>query len=359
MHEYSENEKEISSISRNENDVSGNENFIFGNNNESESPNDNCYIFKSPNNSDINNINDSCDVKDSKNNINQGVIHHFDCNTFCKNENDNNIKKNEFYKEEPLIEEANLENTSENTKLFLKKKKKRAKKDESDKDSIKDKGSFKYSIDNITRRLKSMILNSMLQFDNDVILKTYNYNIGRGVNTKKLIQNDFSQKRDTKIDFNKNLLYKTQQEIFSAKISNKYKGIYFNDDHNKIMIENLLKEKDEKIRNIFQNLFSKTLKECILQICGKKPIKCLEGLEHIFVKNVKEMKQKESFKKQICILQICNYKPVKCLKNLEPIYKKKMEEMKEETNFIKQVNELLNNYEKILNDRVPRKRKKD
>lgn len=71
------------------------------------------------------------------------------------------------------------------------------------------------------------------------------------------------------------------------------------------------------------------------------------------------MKQKESFKKQICILQICNYKPVKCLKNLEPIYKKKMEEMKEETNFIKQVNELLNNYEKILNDRVPRKRKKD
>lgn len=168
-----------------------------------------------------------------------------------------------------MIEEANLENTSENSKLFLKKKKKRAKKDVSDNDSIKDKGSIKYSIDNITRRLKSMILNSMLQFDNDVILKTYNYNIGRGVNTKKLIQNDFSQKRDTKIDFNKNLLYKTQQEIFSAKISNKYKGIYFNDDHNKIMIENLLKEKDEKIRNIFQDHLVKLLKSAFFKYVVK------------------------------------------------------------------------------------------
>ena len=319
---YNENEisinEEISRIEKNiscnenENEISriDNEIDIFNGNND----NDN-YIFKSPNISERYNFNDSYETNEFKNNY----------LTVYKNENENDNYKLELYEKPPLIEEANLEKTSENTKIILKKKRKRKKSDDKDEKSKEidesddnNENRAKYSIDNLIRRTKTMILNSMLQFDNKIISKAYNYNIGRGINTKILLKNDYSQKRDTKIEFNKNFLNKTQQEIFSEKISKKNK-FQFPEDHNKILIENLLEEKDELKRNIFQSLFSMTFKECIQQICGNEHFECLEGLKQIYDEEMIKMKEEEDFKKLI--------------------------------------NDVLNNYEKKLNDRKPRKRK--
>ena len=295
--EISENEEFFrieNNISRNEIEISGIENEISGIENAIDNTNVISHIFKSPN------------------------IDLYEINEF-KNNN-----KLELYEKTQLIEEANLEKTTKKTKIIRNKKRKRKKIDDKDKnverkeESDNNESRVKYSIDNLIRRAKTVVLNSMLQFDNNVILKTYDYNIGRGINTKILLKNDYSQKRDTKIEFNKNFLYKTQQEIFSEKISkkNKYK---FPEDHNKILIENLLEEKDEIKRNIFQSLFSKTFKECIHQICGNEYFECLEGLKQIYDEEMIKMKEDEEFKKLI--------------------------------------NDVLNNYEKKLNDRKPRKGK--
>ena len=295
--EISENEEFFrieNNISRNEIEISGIENEISGIENAIDNTNVISHIFKSPN------------------------IDLYEINEF-KNNN-----KLELYEKTQLIEEANLEKTTKKTKIIRNKKRKRKKIDDKDKnverkeESDNNESRVKYSIDNLIRRTKNVVLNSMLQFDNNVILKTYDYNIGRGINTKILLKNDYSQKRDTKIEFNKNFLYKTQQEIFSEKISkkNKYK---FPEDHNKILIENLLEEKDEIKRNIFQSLFSKTFKECIHQICGNEYFECLEGLKQIYDEEMIKMKEDEEFKKLI--------------------------------------NDVLNNYEKKLNDRKPRKGK--
>ena len=295
--EISENEEFFrieNNISRNEIEISGIENEISGIENAIDNTNVISHIFKSPN------------------------IDLYEINEF-KNNN-----KLELYEKTQLIEEANLEKTTKKTKIIRNKKRKRKKIDDKDKnvekkeESDNNESRVKYSIDNLIRRAKTVVLNSMLQFDNNVILKAYDYNIGRGINTKILLKNDYSQKRDTKIEFNKNFLYKTQQEIFSEKISkkNKYK---FPEDHNKILIENLLEEKDEIKRNIFQSLFSKTFKECIHQICGNEYFECLEGLKQIYDEEMIKMKEDEEFKKLI--------------------------------------NDVLNNYEKKLNDRKPRKGK--
>ena len=313
---YNENEisinEEISRIEKNiscnenENEISriDNEIDIFNGNND----NDDNYIFKSPNISERYNFNDSYETNDFKNNY----------NTVYKNENENDNNKLELYEKPPLIEEANLEKTSKNTKIILKKKRGRIKSKEIDESDDNNENRGKYSIDNLIRRTKTIVLNSMLQFDNKIISKAYNYNIGRGINTKILLKNEYSQKRDTKIEFNKNLLNKTQQEIFSEKISKKNK-FQFPEDHNEILIKNLLEEKDEIKRNIFQLLFSMTFKECIQQICGNEYFECLEGLKQIYDEEMIKMKEEEDFKKLI--------------------------------------NDVLNNYEKKLNDRKPRKRK--
>ena len=226
---YNENEmsmnEEISIIEKNN---SGNENEISGFENESDISNGNSFFFRPPNFSEGYNMNDSYETNEFKNNY----------NTVYKNENDNN--KLELNEKPPLIDEANLEKTSENTKIILKKKRKRKNIDNTDEKSKEidesndnKENRAKYSFDNLMRRTKNLVLNSMLQFDNNAIAKAYNYNIGRGVNTKILLKNDYSQKRDTKIEFNKNFLYKTQQEIFSEKVS-----IKLNINSMKIIIKN-------------------------------------------------------------------------------------------------------------------------
>ena len=149
-------------------------------------------------------------------------------------------------------------------------------------------------INNDTRKLKNYIHDSSLNFINDKILKTFNYNIGNGINKKKLLKIDFKHFNISRTDCNKQLLEMTLGEIFSYDINRRITN--YLPDFNKKLINNLLNEEDLKKREIFKNLFSKTFLECIDQIIGKKRINELQGLERFFENEIKSKVDGEALK---------------------------------------------------------------
>ena len=74
-------------------------------------------------------------------------------------------------------------------------------------------------------------------------------------------------------------LNKTLKEIFSENICTKYK--FYKSDHNKKIINDLLKEKNEDIRKQFEKSFSLTFMECLFHFRGEKYKDELEGLENL------------------------------------------------------------------------------
>ena len=132
----------------------------------------------------------------------------------------------------------------------------------------------KFSEDNLQRKCITMILNIILEFINNSILKIYNGNIGHGINCKRLtnvnIQPDFF-----KVDITKNLLHKTLGEIFSDKISTRFTNYLPN--HNILMIKNLLAEKDLEKKKHLEKLFGITFLQCVEKFVGMKNSEELEG----------------------------------------------------------------------------------
>ena len=80
---------------------------------------------------------------------------------------------------------------------------------------------------------------------------------------------------NSKADYNKEFLNKTLKEIFSDNITTKYSTYPLT--HNKIVINNLLNEKDEEKRKVFKRLFNLTFLDCLNHFNGKNYIQDLEG----------------------------------------------------------------------------------
>jgi len=182
--------------------------------------------------------------------------------------------------EEPNIPSSKkniIKNNNKYTPYFTTKKKKNPKNKNNNNDN---------------RKLKKAIIDSSLEFINYKIRKTYNNNIGNGINKKKLFKINSNYVKNFGAEFNKQLLETTLGEIFSCDISGNYTS--FLKDFNKKLINNLLNEEDLKKRKIFENLFSKTFLECINHILGKKRINELQGLEQFFENEVKD---REALKK--------------------------------------------------------------
>ena len=72
----------------------------------------------------------------------------------------------------------------------------------------------KYSIDNMQRRCKSLILNYTLEYLNYQIKKIYNGNIGNGIYIRKLFDINQEQKANNSVDYVRNFMNKTVKEIF-------------------------------------------------------------------------------------------------------------------------------------------------
>ena len=153
-----------------------------------------------------------------------------------------------------------------------------------------------YSNDNLLRRAKTILFDSLLKYDNYIISKVYNDHIGNGVNIKKLLKINHSQIKNTNSNYNRDLIKTSQGKIFSENISKRH--TYYPEDHNKRLINKLLNENDDDKRKTFVNLFSKTLKECIQHITGQK-IEELKGLERFYENEINELEEGDEFKKEI------------------------------------------------------------
>jgi len=154
----------------------------------------------------------------------------------------------------------------------------------------------KFLFNNLLRRVKKIVFDSIMKYDNLIISKLYN-NIGDGVYIKKLFRNNHFQTKTASTSYNQVLLNKTQKEIFSEKISSRYSNYPL--DHNEKLINKLFNEKDEVKRKIFENLFNKSLLQCIEHLSGKKRYKELDGLEKIYESEMKELDEDEEYKNKL------------------------------------------------------------
>ena len=133
----------------------------------------------------------------------------------------------------------------------------------------------KYAGDNLRRKIKRYILNYALEFINKKIKQIYQEKIGVGIFKKELLPINNCIKTNMKIEYNMNLLNKTLGEIFSDNISYRYTNYCKN--HNKIIIDLLLHDKDENIALYFQKLFNITFLQCLEKFSGNDEIKELDG----------------------------------------------------------------------------------
>lgn len=136
----------------------------------------------------------------------------------------------------------------------------------------------KFSDDNILRKIRSAILNSVLIFINKTIQTIYSNldkNSLKDIQLFKLSKKTFEK---GKAEYNKQLLNKTLKSIFSEDISSKYSR--YSQKHNKNIIDNLINEKDEIKREYFNKIFSLTFKDCLNHFRESVIIKELNGLKN-------------------------------------------------------------------------------
>ena len=144
----------------------------------------------------------------------------------------------------------------------------------------------KFSDDNIRRKIKSLLLKYILIFINETINIIYNGDIGKGIFKKELKTLVQSQISNATIEFNKELLDKTLEEIFSENISGKYRN--FPKNNNKLVIQSLIiNEEDENKRKYFKKLFNLTFTDCLKQFRGEKKFEELEGF--VLFDNINEI----------------------------------------------------------------------
>ena len=126
---------------------------------------------------------------------------------------------------------------------------------------------LKITNDNMIRKCKHLVITYCMEFLNYQIKKLYHDEIGEGIRIKKILDINNEQKVDNKLESTKVFLNKTLIEIFSVNISPKYTS--FLPGHNRILIENLLNEKDEEKREKFKKIFNLTFADCIQLFLGK------------------------------------------------------------------------------------------
>ena len=142
------------------------------------------------------------------------------------------------------------------------------------KDSVTKGNHNKYSIDNIFRKIKGKLLHIIYGFINDNIKKEYAANPFYDIKKNVLKKIEQSQIVDSRIKVNQKFMKKNLKKIFSVEISKKYKC---ESNHNEIVINNLLDEKNEK-KNMFNSLFNLTFLDCLNHFRGRKYIKELSGI---------------------------------------------------------------------------------
>ena len=139
----------------------------------------------------------------------------------------------------------------------------------------------KFSDDNLIRKCKHIVLDSVFVFINQKIIENYSNNEDKDfLKTKLLFKNGQNQVEKSKAEYNKLFLNKTLETIFSENISTKYSR--YSPTHNKDLIEDLLNDKDEKKRKIFQGIFKLTFLDCLKCFRGSIFLEELSGMNTFY-----------------------------------------------------------------------------
>ena len=152
----------------------------------------------------------------------------------------------------------------------------------------------KFSSDNIMRRIKTNLFDTLLRFINASIKKEEieicEKKIKKVISIEPILLKPTQEIiRSINIEFNLNLLEAKLKTIFSQDTSKKVEN--YGLDKNKKLIEKIYNEKKQK-KTI--DILSMTLNQCIEQIQGRKKYKELEGLENEFKKVIENLKKIES-----------------------------------------------------------------
>ena len=237
---------------------------------------DNRFVLETNINNDFEDSEKSLSLEDNHN-----CIPHLFENYLNSEKTDNNKeivddKNNLINNKEKDSEKIGVESFESKTTIVEKRSIFGRKRKEENKD-IDNKGHDKFSDDNVRRKIKRLILSHLRKYINNQIKIKYNGEIGKGIFKKELYTLNQEQIANTNVTYNKLLLKKTLFEIFSVNITGRITN--FSKDHNKIIINELINEKDKEKRNFFQNLFNLTFSDCLEYLRGDKYIEQLNGLE--------------------------------------------------------------------------------
>jgi len=151
----------------------------------------------------------------------------------------------------------------------------------------------KFTDDNMKKKCKNIVLKCILEFINNKIKKLYNNDIGHGNSEKNLKTLGEKSTKTTTADSYRDFMKKKLKDIFSEKISTKYSN--FSPEHNKMIIESLIKEKDDSKKSYFGKLFNLTFEDCLKNFRGDTDLEELKGFKNLnFVKEELVKKSEEN-----------------------------------------------------------------
>jgi len=180
-----------------------------------------------------------------------------------KNDNENNNEKNQGLEQ---IDNFNLINNINNEINLLNKKRERM-----------DKLSKNPNHYKIMKRIRNIILNSIIIFINKMIKIIYNNDITKGIRIKQFLPIGKINLSHSTVEYNKIFLHKKLKEILSEKISSRY--TIYPRDKNQLLVGDLIKS--DIGGTYFKKLFELTFLDCIEHIRGTKNFVELNGLMDI------------------------------------------------------------------------------
>ena len=221
----------------------------------------------------------SIENKPNNNNTNKNIEKEkFGKKIFNVKKNDSNTKGIESSNKKKI----KSDDTQSSTHQVQKNKKRKEsntndiKSNKEDNNSSKNGSHTKFSDDNMRKKCKFIVLNHIMNFINKKIQEKYEY-IGHSITMKKIMTINKSQITNSKIDYNKEFMNKTLQDIYSDYISTRYTN--YPKDKNATLIKELLEDKDEEKQNYFRKLFNLTFLDCLKHFVNQKNIEVLNGLQ--------------------------------------------------------------------------------
>ena len=125
----------------------------------------------------------------------------------------------------------------------------------------------KFSKDITLVKIKTLIINELHKFINRKIEIILGNDLGEGIVRKSLMKLNGKQNSNASIEFNRNFLNKTLQDIFSENVTSRI-SLHVKEINKKI-IDGLINDKNEKISNYFKGLFNLTFLDCLRYFRGE------------------------------------------------------------------------------------------